>query len=466
MIKPVTRIPVQFEVLEGADLRFAPVKAWICHVGENLNKSFFSVDALEELKKSLGNNPILGYIQVDEANTNDYKGHENVITISDNGVNMKYLGRAYGVVPENHNAKFESKVCDDGIERTFLTCEALMWRKFPEAIEILERDGFKGQSMELQRDSIKGRLEDGLFYFDSASIEGLCLLGDDYVPAMTGALVETFSMAGLKEQMKEMLVELQLYSQRGDEMSDFALTNEQLVNEMHSILRAKEEVESSWGDNICRYWYIDHDDDYIYAQDYIEGWHKVFGFSYAIEGDTISVDFESKKRMKITYEPMGEAEQDNFELALQRTWEMAKEATEADIKEKAATEYAEKEAKLNTELETLKSEHNILEDEVDKLNEYKANKIAQEHKEAVEDMFAKFSNELTDEDVAEIKDTALDMSLDELENVLYVLVGKKKATFTAPIVKPKNRITITTPTDDNTGGKSWGNLVQTIVGKK
>ena len=43
-------------------------------------------------------------------------------------------------------------------------------------------------------------------------------------------------------------------------------------------------------------------------------------------------------------------------------------------------------------------------------------KIAQEHKKAVEDMFAKFSNELTDEDVAEIKDTALDMSLDEVES--------------------------------------------------
>lgn len=405
-----TSIPVQFEVLQDEDIRFQKIRIWIAHTQKNANGSYFSKEALETLKNSLANVPILGYIQVDERNELDYKGHEQELSITNDGIKFRYQGRAYGLVPENHNARFETKVCSDGIEREFLTCEALMWRKFPEAIEIIERDGAKGQSMELQRDSIKGRMgNDGLFHFESALVEGLCLLGDDYTPAMKGALVEFFSVSNVKQQMQEMIAELQLYTQGGNDVNENIVVVEEET--------AEEVVE--------------------------EVTEEVIDDTTVIE-ESATEEFEEEAVEDVKADDL---EQENAD-------------------EEEQEEFSQKELDLIAELESLRSNYATLEDEVKQLREYKEQKVAQEHKEAVEAMFTRFSNELNDEDVADIKDKALDMTIEELETALYVLVGKKKATFTAPETKPKNKITLSLPDDDNPGGKSWGKLVQTTVGKK
>lgn len=195
------------------DDRFMKVKIWIAHTGENRNNSIFSKEVLEAMIPSLANVPILGYIAVDEENQADFKGHEEVLVIEDKQFKLKYLGRAYGVIPTENNARFETRYGSDGVEREYLVCDGILWRKFPEVEEIFDRDGgFKWQSMELQNSSVKGYLDDnGVFVFTEAKFEGACILGEHVTPAMVSSTIEKFSVNTIKEELGEMLTEFNAY---------------------------------------------------------------------------------------------------------------------------------------------------------------------------------------------------------------------------------------------------------------
>lgn len=189
------KLPVTFQkinTVETEDLRFTKVKIWLMHTGVNFNSSIFEEQSIINAIPSLSNTPILGYVEND-----DFSDHRREIVKDENGVTInKYLGKAFGVIPETNNAQFEYRVCDDGIERKFLTVEGLLWNKFEE-VDILERDGgIKSQSMELH-DDIDGYVEDnGLFNFTDFKFDGACILGDEVEPAMinsTVEIVETFA---------------------------------------------------------------------------------------------------------------------------------------------------------------------------------------------------------------------------------------------------------------------------------
>src|SRR5206468_4223094 len=96
-----------------------------------------------------------------------------------------------GVIPESNNAKFEMRVCDDGVEREFLTVEGLLWNKWDVSEEIMLRDIVKNNSMELSEDSDGYyNKEDKLFHFTDFKFFGACILGDDVQPAMRNSDVE------------------------------------------------------------------------------------------------------------------------------------------------------------------------------------------------------------------------------------------------------------------------------------
>lgn len=159
---------------------------------------------------SLANVPILGYIAVDELGNDDFKGHEEALMVENNELKIKYLGHAYGVIPEDNNARFETRYGEDGVEREYLVADGILWRKFPEVEEIFDRDGgFKSQSMELQHSSVKGyKDEHGLFVFTQAKFEGLCILGEGVTPAMISSTIEKFSFADkFQTELSAMLTE-------------------------------------------------------------------------------------------------------------------------------------------------------------------------------------------------------------------------------------------------------------------
>lgn len=125
---------------------------------------------------------------------------------------MKYLGHAYGVIPEENNARFEERYGEDGVKREYLVAEGVLWNKFSDAIDIFESsNGVKSQSMELENDYEGYFNEDNVFVFTKARIDGVCILGEGIRPAMVSSTIEAFSASSIKAEMSEMLSEFNAY---------------------------------------------------------------------------------------------------------------------------------------------------------------------------------------------------------------------------------------------------------------
>ncbi|MCC4427811.1 hypothetical protein [Limosilactobacillus reuteri] len=205
MIEVTTvKLPTHFEELESnTDSRFQKVKIYIAHTGENLNNSVFSKDVLENMIPSLSNIPILGLISENSNGESDFRGHEKTLDITDGKFKIKFNTHAYGFVPEDNNAHFE---VTGGKE--WLVTDGYLWTRFIDAIELFnDASGSKGQSMEVG--NVEGYTDNrGRLVFTSAMFTGLCILGDDVPPAMTGSAISTvFSKEDFKSTFKEMLAE-------------------------------------------------------------------------------------------------------------------------------------------------------------------------------------------------------------------------------------------------------------------
>lgn len=209
-----TRVPVQFEETESLDSRFMKVKIFIAHTGENLNNSVFSKSTFEKMIPSLAGVPIVGYIHQNEDDETDFKGHEQEMVIEENGIRLRYKGHAYGFIPEDHNAQFEIR---NGKE--WITAEGVIWTKFDKAVDIFQNsNGIKSQSMEII--NVDGSVDDaGRLVIDDAVFSGLCILGDDTPPAMTGSTVEVYSTENkdlkyqFSKEVEEMMTE---FNKKGD----------------------------------------------------------------------------------------------------------------------------------------------------------------------------------------------------------------------------------------------------------
>lgn len=197
---------------------------------------------------SLANIPILGYITVDEDGEQDFKGHEEQLVIENNEFKFKYIGRAWGLIPEQNNAHFEYRYGEDGVEREYLVTEGILWTaKFPEVQEIFDRDGgFKSQSMELYPPSVKGSVDnEGLFIFSEAKFEGATILGENVTPAMISSTIEKFSLAtNIKTEFSEMLTEFNTYFSKSQEKGDDTVDiNENQVTEQETEFSEPEVTE-------------------------------------------------------------------------------------------------------------------------------------------------------------------------------------------------------------------------------
>lgn len=199
------RLPTHFEENESAntDDRFLKVKIYVAHTGENLNNSIFTREALENISPSLPYIPILGYVKNTGDDEKDFGGHEKRIKWNGNDIEVSFDTRPYGFVPKDANAHFE---ITGGKE--WLVCDGYLWTRFNDAINIFaEADGSKGQSMEI-RDPEGYVDEEGRMVFTNATFAGLCILGDDTTPAMTGSTVSIeFGKDDVKSSIQEMLAE-------------------------------------------------------------------------------------------------------------------------------------------------------------------------------------------------------------------------------------------------------------------
>ncbi|WP_372011324.1 hypothetical protein NBRC13296_12175 [Paenibacillus chitinolyticus] len=495
-----TSLPITFEQIEKLpDSRFTKVKIYLCHTGKNLNNSYFEKSVIEEAIPSLANIPILGFIQVDNLNEADFKGHEQRLMIDENGVTVEYLGRAYGVIPEDNRAYFENKLCDDNVTREFLVVEGVLWNKFKDATEIIINNDSRPQSMELTPSSIEGNFKkDGVFYFSKFQFEGACILGSNITPAMRGSVIENvdFSLnsASLQsmlnefnttyselnqpskeddnkykggvnlneklelfkkfptlkdEDIAELKANIEQYSleelesnlnqivKSQTDSNTFSLTAQQLQQEIRGALTL-ERVIDKWNDSVRAYWYIDHDDTRVYAEDTQDGYLPV-GLNYTKSGDSVVIDFESKKRIKWVPQDLEEG----IETAVSFV-SIDRSAAELEITKKTVEQdFFTKLEAINTELDELKPQFEATKAQNEKLqaevseyssnvdneklkvqiNELSAYKLAREKQDKL-DVIKNFKD-LTDDEKKPFQDEVDKYAIEELEDKLFSFVGRK-----------------------------------------
>ena len=206
-----------------------------------------------------------------------------------------------------------------------------------------------------------------------------------------------------------------------DATTDFAL-NGAFETELKEALYEEMMEDEDWG-KYPKYSFYDFDPELseVYAYDYAD-W-KIYGFTYSVNGDKVTVDFASKKRKKLVIADFDEGDKD---LSIESLFTAIKNkavenanATFMTEKEQFASQINElngKYAKLEGDYNTLVSENNA--------------KIAAEETAAKDSIFEMFEKELgNDAEFTALKENANEFSATEIENKCFMLVGKKKANF-------------------------------------
>lgn len=458
MSKNICSLPIYFTVkneISNHDDRFINVEIDVLHTGLNFNNSIFNKDVVNANIDTIKNTPILGFIRQLSDGENDFKGHEYILTRTNkDGVTRKYVGSAYGLIPESCNPRWITKMCDDGNEREFLQVDGLLWTKFSDSTDIMLRDIEKPHSMELYPNNIDGYDDDdGNFVFTHFSFDGCCILGSDVQPAMINSNIEVqfaakdFTMIEFVNNLQSELNDKystftklvnEKSNQGGIEVmpnTDFTQTVLEQFSDISNTVRQFEVMVDKWGDSVPRFYLQDIQDNEVIVVDRKDNYHY-YGYQFTMNGDKAEIDFTNGNRKKIRYE--------NYEDGVtvhEESFDFGKHI--ADIEESAFVKVNDANAKIETaEHDKNEAEANYTSIKADydeikpKYDEYV---LADEQRKAAEldaqkdAKFAEYEDILSENaDFASLKDRKAELSVDEIEKecaVLYVKANRAKMNF-------------------------------------
>ena len=442
------KIPIEFEKINDIylnDGRFTRVKIWLMHLGANYNGSYFSKEVVDKAIPTLAYIPIVGFIENNKFGEKDFSDHRIVTIETEEGNKEKYAGQAYGVIlsQEENNAHYETKICDDGIEREFLVVEGVTWNMFEDSTDIIKKSFSKSQSMELQDEYENGELaydgfddENGFYHFTKFSFRAACFLGDDYEPAMINSKIEVqFSMHSfIKDICKEMNDKITLYvnalneiRKGGNKMSDskkdnkikFTQTVIQMVKDVGRIFSEKK-VKDEYGFEHPIYWLKDIQDDIAIVEEYSSG--KLFGFPITFNGDMPVVDFGKCVRKKATY--IDYIESDSEESTTSEVANFISKTVDKYTKEisELNNTISEKESFANNANENYKK----ISTEYEKLKEYIESNKKKEEEEKKRSEIEKYESVLSgNAEYEELKRNIESVSYNDVVNRCAVMFSKK-----------------------------------------
>lgn len=433
------KVPVMFQRLNDVtnamtDTRFIEVKIWLMHLGENYNGSYFSKEAVEKAIPTLANTPILGFIEKDILGDDDFSDHRSIIIKENGKYKSRYIGNAYGLIPESNDAKFEFRVGDDGIEREYLTVKGLVWRKNDEAVDIFNRDSIKSQSMELHEDFEGVERPDGLFEFTNFKFFGACALGEGVPPAMNSATIETqFSSGDLHKYIQSKMNEFKLMQENGKENCDSGKNENEDIKNNHEggNKMDKEKLIAEFRKFLeeGNSFYVESDDTHVFA---MTADKKLVGYEFTVdaEKEEVSINAESVKHVEVSFAVSEEEKEFNFTLNDIVAKEI--EAKEVEVTEALTTQFtADKEkavGEIQVQLSKAQTDFASLQGEVEDLKSKLGEYATKERKEAEEAVFEEFATVFTEEDAefVEIKGKASEFAdVESLKTALFTLAGKK-----------------------------------------
>ena len=378
----------------------------VLYVGANRNQTFITEEVAAEIGKTLRGAPIVGYYRDSKE---DFTDHGEKVIIDDEGIKFECQTVPYGFVApdaevwfqnfEDYNEKGES------VTHKYLMTTGYLWTgQFPESS--LPVNQGRPQSMEFQKESVKGRWEtnydNGMDFFiiNDAIIQKICILGDDVEPCFEGASVTTPSVSSkftLDDNFKNTL-----YSMMQDLKNALNEGRQQMENLEKTVTPEIEETAV----------------EYTQAEEAVSEVNNTTEDTSA-PADYVKKDQEEKKEK--------ESKDDGGEDAVTDE-DSNKESDDSDDKDddddkdkKGAKKYE----LLEEELNSLKESYSVLQSQYQELVNFKR-EIDNQKKDA---LIAEFYM-LSDEDKADVIQNKEKYTLDEIKAKLSVICFDKKISFT------------------------------------
>lgn len=450
----------------------------ICYTGQNRNRSYFSREDIERNIKTIYNCPLVANYDVENGT---FGGHDmKVVHDANDKVRIINATEPVGVIPESSRTWFATDTDENDVSHEYLFADVLLWKR-QAAYEKIKEDGVVNHSMEVSvknGEMIDGVFhvhdfeftafallgKDAEPCFESSALEVFSAsafkrsmsemmqeLKDTYHSIDTFEKVEdktkndteggeevldermelakkyeidvaaldfdlnAFSVEELTQKFEAMTQKQKEADNGAQDPENFALTR----NIIDEICRALSEPKlvREWGE--CeRYVYIDCDMEAkeVYFWDR-EDW-LMYGCGYEMDGDTVVIDFEQKKRKKYVIADFDEGESQaspfaaDFELAVNAYKEAAdsRDTYKSMLGEKTEN-YAQ------------------LEDEVAGLRKFKSDIESAQKKAERDSVFAKFEK-LNGIDAFEtLKENCEDMTVEEIEEKCFAIKGRMNVDF-------------------------------------
>lgn len=225
-----------------------------------------------------------------------------------------------------------------------------------------------------------------------------------------------------------------------------------ISEELRRALSEQTYEDPYWG-TCQKYLMYDFDSEVgeVYCWDCEED-RKLYGFKYTMNGDNVVVDFDSKKRKKLSVVDFDEGTPDpDLSAVFAYFGKKAEQRKDAEI------------ANVNSEWEKKYSESTdaaaALELEVNELREYRKVKMDEERKEAEEALFSRFEDLNGVEAFEQLKESCAEMTVEEIENKCFEIRGRNTAVsaqaFSLNKTSKPTRITVE---KNNDGDEPYGGL--------
>ena len=384
----------------------------VLYLGKNRNKTFISKDTAKEMANSLPGNPIVGYFKEDKQ---DFADHGKEIRIDDSGVHFDCKTFPYGFVAPDAKVWFqkfeETDVFGNTIEREYLMTTGYLWTgQYEEAKLLVEQSG-KGQSMELDEESLSGQWANDpndnmeFFIINDAIFSKLCALGDDVEPCFEGANITAKNIS--KNFTKE--------------NNDFNHTLFSMMQELTTMLKGDSEMKNQEPGIV--------NVEETKVDPVIEETNPASEDYAKTEDDKKKKDPETKEEPKDDDKSKEGEKEDNRDQDKENKKEESKKDDEDKKKKYSLEEEVNSLKEANAALEAsnaeLVSKYEALSNDYAVLKADKDKRDLEDKKNLINDEFYM----LADEDKKDVIEHINDYSLEEIESKLSVICVRKKVNF-------------------------------------
>lgn len=453
MSVPVT---TKFEFVEQVNPEFTKCRCRVMALGKNRNGSYFSKDAVDKAMHSFANVPVIAFLYKDDEGKYHVGGHQMEVVGDGNQLSMRSLCVPYGTVLENEFS-YEDVAEADGTIATYLCCSLVLWTtRFPEIMDaIYDENTFFAQSMEITPVKVERFSEDER-YFDikEFNASALCLLGKSDIPefnvepcfpsasVMPYSLDEHFST--LMEELKAKLTECfavaadKMTNDGGgqDDMDENKIVNpetndntetfEENENVEETVVEGSETAEDTEDTQESEDNQTSESTAYELASKRVEKYRETVRALNTNEKYYYLMDYDEKYLYVSCDEFDGEAVKTKCYRAAYIDGE---DVTLGEFEEIEVMWLTKDEAEtidnMRREFAAYKDSHTADNAEVEELRKFKADRLAEDHKVAVNDVLSQFTDLDGVELFEDLKKTAFDFEdVAALEEKCFAIRGR------------------------------------------